>query len=1074
MLIRQQRGGTTDDNDRMAGGKSEELFLKYDSGAVSEGQTPSPLRILKQPQDGAAQQQQWAQYRVPPSSFGAPQSPPPTGPLPLPYPDDRGRRQGTPGAQQDYRKPPSLTGSTQELAGEGQARQDSMSSENSNTSAGKRARFDANDPNRPTIGGYAHSPTLGGSSSRLAERRGTAAKNIFPPDSPGGPEPPVKSPPPKSDDDDGLFQVKPIRKPSAPSEDYSQQFYPPPLGAAPPASANSSLQLPGQGLMHIPDPAGINRLSSTASTSTTRASRGSPPPPETPIGGDGPPSGLSGIEARYAASGIPGTGTLTEMQAQSAAAAARRAQYAAPQPRQGTLNAPRQPSVPQPSSSGRWSPTEQPGSEPHGPPIAFQGNEEVESVNGGSQVQPYPRPSQPSGSPNLEGGLNSLNINEEPPPAYSPPSAGSVNSPYPNEKGRYGNNASPAGSAAASDAGRRPTDPNLRGHPAFANDPPGSSSSPQPGSSQQNRAPHGMSPINVGIANQSVSTPPGPAGPASPPPLPEGWIAHLDNNSGQYYYIHLPTQSTQWEFPKGPTPLNLEPQSPAPGIVSPVGSVFKQPLASPGFPVQQMASYDQRQSMFSMNSIASPTASGFTGPPPSAGIDMYKISPSNAVYFGPYLRYTNMDLERGLWLGSILLITDAATAPPTIHIHQSQDLSPNPRQLKAHPIHSHQRWIFYRYDVDLRMDDNAAAKWTYAITSHLGCTRYEFLIAGSQETSWRFIAHSGNDFAINVSANDRLKLGGPSVMWKDVLVKHQECGGFHAQIGLGGQIYADRLWKDIPALKQWTQIHGKDNRKTAQWTAKMEEDVTHAYFHYYTSHFDQPALKEAFAQIPHVCCLDDHDIFDGYGSYPEYMQESHVFKNLGRIGIEMYLLFQHHTTHEILRNVSNDIDLFTITGKGWHFVKYLGPSVVIVGPDTRSERGERQVMAGPTYQGLFPKVATLPPSVQHCIWLLPVPVVYPRLEGIEQVASTVATGKKAVTGGFNMLGKVAGGVAGIVGAKGVVNSGFDGVKKAVGKSGLMQGVLSPFGDIDMLDELRDLWTHDSKVCQNVLTQHPFR
>ena len=50
-----------------------------------------------------------------------------------------------------------------------------------------------------------------------------------------------------------------------------------------------------------------------------------------------------------------------------------------------------------------------------------------------------------------------------------------------------------------------------------------------------------------------------------------------------------------------------------------------------------------------------------------------------------------------------------------------------------------------------------------------------------------------------------------------------------------------------------------------------------------------------------------------------------------------------------------------------------------------------------------------------------------------------------------------------MGAKGVVGSGFDSVKKAVGKSGLMGGILSPFGDIDMLDELRDQWTHESKV-----------
>ena len=54
-------------------------------------------------------------------------------------------------------------------------------------------------------------------------------------------------------------------------------------------------------------------------------------------------------------------------------------------------------------------------------------------------------------------------------------------------------------------------------------------------------------------------------------------------------------------------------------------------------------------------------------------------------------------------------------------------------------------------------------------------------------------------------------------------------------------------------------------------------------------------------------------------------------------------------------------------------------------------------------------------------------------------------------------------MAGIVGAKDVVNDGFHSVKKAVGKSGLMSGMLSPFGDIDVFDELRDLWTHESKV-----------
>ncbi|GAD93524.1 WW domain protein [Paecilomyces variotii No. 5] len=883
----------------------------------------------------------------------------------------------------------------------------------------------------------------------LAERRGTVPKPL--PDSPG-PDTPEK---------EDLFQRNPQRAPVAPGSGaqpdvssypaYTRQYFPPPG-----ASGNA------QGNLRPTNPSSINRLSSTASTSTTRAQRGSPPPPETPVVGPEQQPG-NDIEARYAAAGIAGTSTLSSLQAQNAAAQRRAEQYGG-----------QQQMVPQ-AVQRPWTPTELPGSQPHGPPMVYQGPSQVNSPHAVSSPPPTQpvHPVQSAGSPQpsrippnaLEQDFQRMSISHSPPPAYSSVPGANTTHAYPNDKQRPESvqSAQPVGHPALASPG--PSGPPVaastpapptQSHPAYANDP----RQQQPATSPQQSVQNGQH----GPQQAQTNASPAPSGipPASPPPLPEGWIAHLDQNSGQYYYIHLPTQSTQWEFPKGPTPLNLN-EAP----LSPVGSVYGghaltspglstfggKPLASPGMPLTP----GYEASAMSLNS----PAGGFTGPPPTSGVDLYRVAPTNGVYFGPYLRYTNMDLERGLWLGSILLVTDAPQ-PPTIHIHQSVDLSPNPRQLKPAKIAVHQRWAFYKYEVDLKMEESGPAKWTYAVTSHLGCTRYEFLVAGRHETNWRFIATSGNDFGLNVNANERSRLGGVGFMWKDIMQKHGEIGGFHAQLGLGGQIFADRIWKELPSLKQWLAMRGKEARKNAAWTAAHEEDVSHAYFHYYTSHFDQPYLREAFAQIPHIMQIDDHDIFDGFGSYPEYMQFSNMFKNIGRISIEMYLLFQHHTTLEILRNVSNDIDLFTITGTGWHFIKYLGPAVVVVGPDCRSERNPHQVLAGPTYQGLFPKVATLPASVQHCIWMISVPLIYPRLETVEQVASTFATGKKAVTGAYNVLGKVTSSVAGVVGAKEAVGSGFESIKRAVGKTGLMGGILNPFGDIEFLDELRDQWTHDSK------------
>ncbi|KAI9373324.1 hypothetical protein BJX61DRAFT_385607 [Aspergillus egyptiacus] len=1006
----------------------EELFLQAPNQQQAESPVIGPLRINK---------------RETPS-------PAPPGAAHLPYPDDRPRQ------QQHIR----VSGSSDSSPTAQTGRQ----SASPTSSASGLSPIDYPPALRPRDGREAKPSTL-------AERRGNAPKPL--------PESPIVD----MSDREGYFARMNQHAPGPPSTgpqpestarpDYNQHYYPPPQPSTYPRPASrtatsQNLQPPSQG---------INRISSTASTSTTRAQRGSPPPPETPIVEPGQHP-ASDIEARYAASGIAGTSTLTGLQAQSAAAQRRAEQYAGQQPRNHVQRP--------------WTPTELPGSQPHGPPTVYQGAEVVSSQNQNPVASNFPthpattpsqgpQSQQPGRIPNnaLEQDLERMRISSSPPPAYSSVSRpASSTQGYPNEKQRLAatsNQQAPVAAVAGAAAVTGAAAPlvSAQDHPAFANDPRYQQPQQMAGPSPQNTQNGAQQEEQPFIQQQQQQFPPqqqqqqqaqtnaGPAAnipPTSPPPLPEGWIAHLDPNSGQYYYIHLPTQSTQWEFPKGPTPLNLNeaPMSPvgsvysAHPLASPGLSAFGKPLASPGVPMTP-----------GFESLQSPVVAGFSGPPPSSGVELYKVVPTNGVYFGPYLRYANMDIQRGIWFGSILLVTDAPQ-PPTIHIHQSIDLSPNPRQLKAMAISTHQRWTFYKYEIDLKMEETGPAKWTYAITSHLGCTRYEFLVAGRHETSWRFISTSGNDFSLNVNENDRARLGGVGLMWKDIMQKHNEIGGFHTQLCLGGQIYADRMWKEIPSLKQWLLVRGKDARKTAVWTAAHEQDVSHAYFHYYTSHFDQPYLREAFAQIPYVCQIDDHDIFDGFGSYPDHMQFSNMFKNIGRIGMEMYLLFQHHTTLDILRNVSTDHDLFTITGTGWHFVKYLGPAVVLVGLDCRSERNQHQVLAGPTYQGIFPKIAMLPSTVQHCLWMISVPLIYPRLETAEHIAQTFTTGKRAVTGAYNVLGKVTSSVASVVGAKEVVGSGFDSVKRAVGKSGLMGGILSPFGEFDLLDELRDQWTHESK------------
>ena len=786
---------------RKPGSPGQELFL--DQPSISDSATVEPLRIQKR--DGASPEPRAASVASNRAGSAQPKrySPPPGagGPSRLPYPDDQPQRLYNPRLPYPEDEP----------------------------SAGPPQRtppFGSPPPQSEARAGVPEYPRPQGQTSKLAERRGNVPKPL--PDSPG----------PETPDKEGLFQRTPQRngtpsttaakaQPYGSGYDYKQHYYPPPGESS---SSGSSLAAPNP----------VNRYGSTASTSTTRAQRGSPPPPETPIvPPDDQPGG--GIEARFAA-------------------AQRAAQYV------GQNKTSQLPSQAEPARRP-WTPTEPPGSAPHGPPTVYQGPGQASPPNQARPAAGTPTtpPRQGSGQAQLAQDIQRLHVSGSPPPAYSsvlkPTDGATTAQGYPNEKqaGRAG-----AAVAAAPIPGAAPSlvtsavsnpqeDAHSYGHPAYANDPrPSQGPSPQPG---------GQPALGISTAHMDLGPAAAVPGPASPPPLPEGWIAHIDPNSGQYYYIHLATQSTQWEFPKGPTPLNLnEPTSPAVshfgGLQSPGLSTFgSKPLASPGL---APLSPGYAESVMSFQS-ATPTVTGFSGPPPSSGVDLYKVAPTNGVYFGPYLRYTNMDLERGIWVGSILLVTDAPQ-PPTIHLHQSTDLSPNPRQLKSDSISRHQRWTFYKYNIDVQMEEHGSAKWTYAITSHLGCTRYEFLVAGKHDTSWRFVATSGNDFDLNVSQNERSRLGGLGFMWKDIMAKHAECGGFHAQLGMGDQIYADRIWREVPLLKQWLSIKGKENRKNESWTAAHEEDVTHAYFHFYTSHFDQPYLREAFAQIPYILQINDHDM----------------------------------------------------------------------------------------------------------------------------------------------------------------------------------------------------------------------
>lgn len=80
------------------------------------------------------------------------------------------------------------------------------------------------------------------------------------------------------------------------------------------------------------------------------------------------------------------------------------------------------------------------------------------------------------------------------------------------------------------------------------------------------------------------------------------------------------------------------------------------------------------------------------------------------------------------------------------------------------------------------------------------------------------------------------------------------------------------------------------------------------YLKNYCTCFSEKGMKEAFASIPSVMIWDDHDIFDGWGSYPDDLLFSSVFQGIYQVACRFYLLFQHHTTYQ--RAIENQSELF--------------------------------------------------------------------------------------------------------------------------------------------------------------------
>ena len=146
--------------------------------------------------------------------------------------------------------------------------------------------------------------------------------------------------------------------------------------------------------------------------------------------------------------------------------------------------------------------------------------------------------------------------------------------------------------------------------------------------------------------------------------------------------------------------------------------------------------------------------------------------------------------------------------------------------------------------------------------------------------------------ACNGSECENLKSPRPGRenIWQIMWENHQT-KPYHVLLQGGDQIYNDAVWDSHPMLKAWSD-RLPWSRYRAEFSTEMLAAARQFYAENYLQLWSLPIQAKLQASIPSLMMWDDHDIFDGYGSYRGYDSNSAVVKGLFGAAKEAFRIFQ--------------------------------------------------------------------------------------------------------------------------------------------------------------------------------------
>ncbi|KAK0631876.1 hypothetical protein B0T14DRAFT_415473 [Immersiella caudata] len=345
------------------------------------------------------------------------------------------------------------------------------------------------------------------------------------------------------------------------------------------------------------------------------------------------------------------------------------------------------------------------------------------------------------------------------------------------------------------------------------------------------------------------------------------------------------------------------------------------------------------------------------------------------------------------------------------------------KDVRGFRLHAERGYTFWRFNIEVELGEK---QQRVAYRINRGPSTGFWVPAKGQSMNIMF--YSCNGFSTSVNTDE---FSGPDPMWRDVLNTHQS-QPFHVMIGGGDQVYNDKAMQETKIFRKWLMHKNPIHKHNAPFPIEMQDELEEFYLERYCMWFSQGLFGMANSQIPMVNMFDDHDVMDGFGSYPHHFMNSPVFSGLGNVAFKYYMLFQHQSIPDETEKTEPSWTLGVRPGPyinelSRSLFMSLGSKVALLAVDARTERTREQVINPGTWKKIIDRCyAEMDKGkVEHLIVLLGVPIAYPRLVWLENILTS------------RLLDPI----------------------KAIGKTGVFGNVLNHFdGGVEVLDDLDDHWT----------------